>query len=74
MKNFNDILTSILGGEVTAISVGLYSMGKSKLIGIILYGSFIDFSILCVKTLILATIGGFGGLFAKAVWESFKKK
>lgn len=74
MKNINEIITSIIGGEVTALGVGLYSVGKSKLIGIILYGTFIDFSILCVKTLILATIGGFGGLFAKAVWESFKKK
>lgn len=74
MKNFNEILTSILGGEVTALGVGLYSMGKSKLIGIILYGSFFDFSILCVKTLILAIIGGFGGLFAKSLWNKFNNE
>lgn len=74
MKNFNDILISIFGGEITALGIGLYSLGKSKLVAIILYGSFIDFSVLCVKTGILAVIGGFGGLFAKEIWERIKAR
>ena len=75
MKNeFIDYFISIITGCITATSVGLYSVGSHKIVIILMHGTFIDFGLLCLKTVVLATLGGFGGLFAKAIWEKLNKK
>ena len=68
-----DYIVAIATGGATAGGVGIVSMGYVEIATILTVGTALDFGILCVKTLILAMIGGFGGLVAKFLWNKLTK-
>jgi len=69
-----DTIITLIAGEVTAITAGIISFGKGQLISILLFGTALDYTFLCVKTLALGALGGFGSLIAKALWEKITLK